>query len=67
MRTTVDINEELLREAMALANVKTQKKAIALALTEFVRIKRLDRLAARIGTFEVSLARADLDRMRSDE
>lgn len=67
MRTTVDINKEILREAMALANVKTQRKAIALALTEFVRIKRLERLAARIGTFEVSLTRADLDRTRSDE
>lgn len=52
---------------MVLANVRTQKKAFELALSEFVRIKRLERLANRIGTFDVSLTKAELDRMRRDE
>ena len=52
---------------MALANVRTQKKAFELALSEFVRIKRLERLANRIGAFDVSLTKAELDRMRRDE
>ncbi|OFX31662.1 MAG: hypothetical protein A2Z07_05070 [Armatimonadetes bacterium RBG_16_67_12] len=67
MRTTVDVDKALLREAMALANVRTQKKAFELALSEFVRIKRLERLANRIGAFDVSLTKAELDRMRRDE
>ena len=67
MRTTVDVDKALLREAMALANVRTQKKAFELALSEFVRIKRLERLANRIGEFDVSLTKAELDRMRRDE
>lgn len=67
MRTTVDVDKALLREAMALASVRTQKKAFELALTEFVRLKRLERLANRIGAFDVSLTKAELDRTRRDE
>jgi Arc/MetJ family transcription regulator len=67
MRTTVDVDKRVLQEAMALANVRTQKKAIALALSEFVRIKRLERLAARIGTFDLALTKDELDRMRQNE
>lgn len=67
MRTTVDVDKALLREAMALASVRTQKKAFELALGEFVRIKRLERLANRIGAFDVSLTKAELDRTRRDE
>ncbi|MDR5696056.1 MAG: type II toxin-antitoxin system VapB family antitoxin [Armatimonadota bacterium] len=64
MRTTIDVDKDLLQEAMKLANVKTKKKAISLALSEFVRTKRLERLASRVGTFELSLTRDDLERMR---
>ncbi len=49
---------------MRLASVRTQKKAVALALTEFVRRRRLERLAGRIGTFEIALTPRDLRRMR---
>jgi hypothetical protein len=52
---------------MKLANVKTQTKAVSIALHELVRAKRLERLAARIGTFEIGLSRTDLNRMRHDE
>ncbi|MDR7435978.1 MAG: type II toxin-antitoxin system VapB family antitoxin [Armatimonadota bacterium] len=64
MRTTIDVDKDLLQEAMKLANVKTKKKAISLALSEFVRTKRLERLASRVETFELSLTRDDLERMR---
>ncbi len=67
MRTTVDIDKALLAEAMKLTNVKTQKKALSLALQELVRIKRLQRLASRVGNFDISLTREELDRMRRDE
>lgn len=67
MRTTVDIEKDLLQEAMRLANVTTQKKAISLALRELVRIKRLERLASRVGNFDISLTRKALNRMRRDE
>ncbi len=67
MRITVDIDKELLEEAMKLTNVKTQKKAISLALHELVRIKRLERLPSRVGNFDISLKREELDRMRRDE
>ena len=67
MRTTIDIDKRLLQEAMKLANVKTQRKAVSLALQELIRIKRLERLASRAGTFDIALSRNELNRMRRDE
>lgn len=40
MRTNVFVNEELLKESMKLANVKTKKEAINLALKEFVENRK---------------------------
>lgn len=67
MRTTVDVDKAMIREAMELGKVSTQKEAISLALSEFIRIKRLERLASRVGKFELSLTPEQLDRMRRNE
>jgi Arc/MetJ family transcription regulator len=63
----VDVDKDLLAEAMRLTNVTTQRKAIALALQELVRVKRLERLAARVGRQNLSLTPEELKRMRRDE
>jgi len=67
MRTTINIDKKLLDEAMKLTKAKTQTKAVSLALSELVRVKRLERLASRIGASDPALSRRDLDRMRRDE
>lgn len=67
MRTTINIDKKLLDEAMKLTKVKTQTKAVSLALSELVRVKRLERLAARIGASDMALSKSDLDRMRRNE
>jgi Arc/MetJ family transcription regulator len=63
----VDVDKDLLAEAMRLTNVTTQRQAIALALQELVRVKRLERLAARVGRQTLSLTPEELKRMRRDE
>ena len=51
MRTNIDLDDELTKEAMALAGVTTKKEIVHLALQEFVRArkkKNLLNLAERI-------------------
>lgn len=52
---------------MNLSGARSQKEAIAVALREFVRAKRLERLASRIGAFDLALSRDELNRTREDE
>ena len=66
MKTTVDIPEEALEEAMRLTGAKTKREAVVTAVEEFNRRRRLARLAAELGTFEGFLAQEDLKRLRSE-
>jgi len=40
MRTNIDLDDELTKEAMALAGVTTKKEIVHLALQEFVRARK---------------------------
>ncbi len=40
MRTNIDIDDQLIEEVMKLADVKTKKEAVDLALKEFLKVKR---------------------------
>lgn len=64
MKTTIDIPDALLKEAMRLSGAKTKREAVLRALEEFNRRKRMARLAGKLGTFEEFITRKDLDRMR---
>lgn len=51
MRTTIDLNDELVREAFALTGAKTKRGLVELALRELVRRHRkkdLTELAGRV-------------------
>lgn len=45
MRTNIVIDDELLETAMKLAQVKTKKEAVAIALREFVQNRKRKNLA----------------------
>jgi Arc/MetJ family transcription regulator len=45
MRTNIDIKEELIQEAMELAEISTKKEIVELALTEFVQQRKRKNLA----------------------
>lgn len=54
MRTNIDINDELIREAMELAELNTKKEVVELALTEFVQQRKRKNLADLRGKISFS-------------
>ena len=64
MRTTLDIDEKLLKDASRLANGKTKKAVIEEALREFTRKRRIEQLRKMVGTDAIDLNVEDLRRMR---
>jgi Arc/MetJ family transcription regulator len=67
MRTTVDLPEELMSDLMALSKTRKKKDAVRVALEEFVRCKKLEKLLALPGKIEISDVTAELERMELDE
>ena len=63
MRTTIDINESLMKEAWLLVHPKSKRKLIEYSLEELVRSAHLKRLAARVGRTPM-ISRAELLRLR---
>jgi hypothetical protein len=51
MKTTVDIPESELRDAMRFTKAKTKREAIVTALEEFNRRRRMAELVKYAGTF----------------
>ena len=52
MRTNIDIDDKLLKEAFLVSNAKTKKDLVHEALTEYIRLKKrkdLTELAGAIG------------------
>lgn len=65
MKTTLDIPEQILEEAMKFTGAKTKGEAVVAALEGFNRSKRLERLNARVrGRFREFMTKADLYKMR---
>ncbi len=53
MRTTVTLDEDLVRELVELSHAKTKTAAVALAIKEQIRRAKLKRLAGLLGTVDV--------------
>jgi Arc/MetJ family transcription regulator len=66
-RTTLDIDKELIEEAMSISEASTKKGVIEEALRAFVRARRIESLRSRLGKFELGLTHEELRRMREDE
>jgi hypothetical protein len=66
MKTTVDIPETDLAEAMRHAKAKTKTEAVALAVADFNRRHRMVALTRHFGTFKDFMTRDDLKRMREE-
>lgn len=62
MRTNIEIDDELMKEAMVALRAKTKREAVELALRRAVQIKRQEGLLSLRGIgWE-----GDLDAMRTD-
>jgi Arc/MetJ family transcription regulator len=65
MRTTIDINEELIHDVMKKAGVRTKKDAIVTALKDYLRHKKVEELKGLVGNYEsFDLTLDDLKKMR---
>ena len=67
MKTTLYVDRGLLCEAMALAGKKGFTETIETALTEFVRRRQIQKLAASLGTIDIALDDQALEELRRDE
>ena len=67
MRTTLDIDRELLDEAVRVLGASSKRQAIEIALGEAVRARRREELVAALGTFDLQLTLEDLAGEREDE
>ena len=61
MRTTLDLPEDLLNEAMKAAKVKTKTKVIITALEELIRKSKISELKQYKGKIDLGI---DLDTIR---
>ncbi|MCF6187850.1 MAG: type II toxin-antitoxin system VapB family antitoxin [Desulfobulbaceae bacterium] len=61
MRTTLDLPEELVLEAMRATRIQTKTRVIIMALEELVRKSKISELKNFKGTVDLDI---DLDRLR---
>lgn len=67
MKTTLDIDDDILKKVMEASNSKTKKGAIVIALNEYLRIKKREELKGLIGNYkEFSLTLEELKKMRHE-
>ena len=65
MRTTLDIDAELIKKVMKATGASSKKKAVEIAMKEFLRAKQREELSDLIGNYEkFNLTLEELERMR---
>jgi hypothetical protein len=62
MRTTLDLPEDLLKEAMLVSHIKTKTKVITIALEELVRKSKISDLKKYKGKIDLEI---DLNTLRN--
>ncbi len=66
MRTTIDVNNDLINEVSKKAGVRTKKSAIETALKDYLKYKRIEELKGLIGNYDTfNLTLDDLKKMRN--
>jgi Arc/MetJ family transcription regulator len=64
MRTTLNLNEELIAESMKLSGMSNKTKVIELALSDFVRKLKRKKIKESSGKFDLNV---DIIKMRESE
>jgi len=67
MKTTLDIPEKLLAEAMKATGATTKRDAVMRALEEFNRRERLRKLTERLGSSDTFMSPDELSELRGRE
>jgi len=53
MRTSITLDEELVGEVMKVTPAKTKTRAVTIALKEYVKRKRIEKLRSMLGNVDV--------------
>lgn len=61
MRTTLDLDENLVKELMAVTGAKTKTEAVHLAISELIRRKKIEGLLALEGKIRLDLDWRELE------
>ncbi len=67
MRTTIDLPEELMAQALELSPARTKREVVTTALDDYVKRLLRERLLAMLGTGFLDMTQEDLERMRADD
>ncbi|MFN3477119.1 MAG: type II toxin-antitoxin system VapB family antitoxin [Candidatus Methylomirabilales bacterium] len=67
MRTTLDIDDKLLKQALALTKAKTKKELIHRSLEALIREQRIHRLLGKLGRSPLHLTPKTLAKLRADD
>ena len=65
MKTTIELSDRVMEQAMLYTAAKTKKDAVRIAVEDFNRRQRLKRLAEKLGTFDGFLSPEDLEAQRA--
>jgi len=66
-KTTVVIDEQLLKAAIEAVGARSKKEAIEAGLKSLIRHHNREALRMELGTFEIDMTLNDLERLRHDE
>ena len=64
MKTTIDIPDDVMKDAMKFTKASTKREAVVGALQEYIRREKLARLVKHFGTFKDFMTREELMDMR---
>ena len=64
MRTTVDLNDRLVREAMRAAHTKTKRETLERGLRSLIRDMHIERLRTKLGSGAITWTLPELRRWR---
>lgn len=67
MKTTIDIPEKELKDAMRFTRATTKREAVVTALKDFNRRKRIAALTKHFGASDTFMTHAELMRLRRAE
>jgi len=67
VRITIEIDDKLLKEALALTKAKTKKEVIHRSLEVLIRQQRIERLLGKLGRFPLQLTARSLTKLRAND
>ena len=66
-RTTVDLDDALIEEAMKLSRAKTKREALERGLSSLIRDAHIERLRSKLGSGAITWTLPELRRWRRGE